>query len=268
MRASRLARRFSGRSCGYVGTTDGWQDLANNFKMDNAFAAAPDGNMALTGEIDLSRSYRFTLGLGFGNTLHRAVTTLVQSLATPFGEHRERFLGQWHRICSRLHPLEKSSGDGGALYRRSRELLLAHEDKSYAGAIIASLSIPWGEIKGDEDLGGYHLVWTRDTVNSATGLLAAGDTTTPLRALIYLTCTQQANGGFPHNSWVNGESYWKGIQLDEVAFPIILAWRLRKAGALADFDPYPMATSDTRTLPIMWNGKFARRLVRLGGSVG
>jgi glucoamylase len=73
---------FARRSCGYVGTTDGWQDLANNFKMDHAFAAAPDGNIALTGEIDLSRSYRFTLGLGFGNTLHRAVTTLIQSLAT------------------------------------------------------------------------------------------------------------------------------------------------------------------------------------------
>jgi glucodextranase-like protein len=124
-------------------------DLANNFTMDHAFAAAPNGNIALTGGIDLSRSYRFTLGVGFGNTLHRAVTTLVQSLATPFGEHRERFLGQWHRICSRLHPLEKTSGDGGAPYRRSRELLLAHEDKSYAGAIIASLSIPWGEIKGE-----------------------------------------------------------------------------------------------------------------------
>ena len=56
------------------------------------------------------------------------------------------------------------------LYRRSRELIMAHEDKSYPGALIASLSIPWGEVKGDEDLGGYHLVWTRDMVNSATGL--------------------------------------------------------------------------------------------------
>ena len=77
-------------------------------------------------------------------------------------------------------------------------------------------------------------------VNSATGLLAAGDTVTPLRALIYLACTQQDDGGFPQNFWIDGEPYWSGIQLDEVAFPIMLAWRLRKAGALADFDPYPM----------------------------
>jgi len=30
------------------------------------------------------------------------------------------------------------------------------------------------------------------------------------------------------------------LQLDEVAFPVVLAWRVWKAGALADFDPYPM----------------------------
>src|SRR5208283_1688585 len=156
----------------------------------------------------------------------------------PFVEHRERFLEQWSRVCKQLYPLEKLSGDNGTLYRRSRELILAHEDKNYAGAMIASLSIPWGEARGDEDLGGYHLVWTRDMVNSATGLLAAGDMVTPLRALIYLACTQQKDGGFPQNFWVDGQPYWTGIQLDEVAFPIMLAWRLWRANALGNFDPY------------------------------
>ncbi|HVC44955.1 MAG TPA: glycoside hydrolase family 15 protein [Candidatus Binataceae bacterium] len=231
---------FVRRSCGYVGTTDGWQDLAHGYKMIHEFAAATDGNLALTGEIDLRGGYHFTIGLAFGRSLHRAVTNLFQSIGRPFIEHRTRFLEQWERAVRRLHPLEQVTGDGGMLYRRSRELIMAHEDKSYPGALIASLSIPWGEIKGDEDLGGYHLVWTRDMVNSATGLLAAGDTSTPLRALIYLACTQQADGGFAQNFWVDGDPYWSGIQLDEVAFPIMLAWRLHTAGALADFDPYPM----------------------------
>src|SRR2546425_5529015 len=64
-------------------------------------------------------------------------------------------------------------------------LFRSHEDKTYPGAMIASLSIPWGDQKSDDELGGYHLVWTRDLVKSVTGLLAAGDTSTPLRSLIY-----------------------------------------------------------------------------------
>ena len=238
--AMRATLPFARRSCGYVGTTDGWQDLSKNFALDRQFASVSNGNIALIGEIDLSRGYRFTLALGFGRTLHHAVTTVFQSLGTPFPDQRERFLDQWSRACKMLRPLEKLSGDGGLLYRRSRELILAHEDKNYAGALIASLSIPWGEAKGDEDLGGYHLVWTRDMVNSATGLMAAGDMQTPLRALIYLACSQLVDGSFPQNFWVDGEPYWSGIQLDEVAFPIMLAWRLRQADALGDFDPYPM----------------------------
>ncbi|MEP7274291.1 MAG: glycoside hydrolase family 15 protein, partial [Acidobacteriota bacterium] len=102
--------------------------------------------------------------------------------------------------------------------------------------------------KDDSDRGGYHLVWTRDMCNSATGLLAAGTTETPLRALIYLACSQQEDGGFYQNCWINGEPYWRGIQLDEVAFPILLAWRLYFAGALRHFDPYPMVLRAARYL--------------------
>ncbi|MFZ0659290.1 MAG: glycoside hydrolase family 15 protein [Candidatus Binataceae bacterium] len=239
---------FVKRSCGYVGTTDGWQDLSQNFQLDYQFGSAPDGNIALTGEIDLSGSRKFTLGLGFGSSTHRAVTCLFQSLGTPFEEHRERFIEQWERAARHFLPIGTSSSDGGELYCRSHELLLAHEDKSFPGAIIASLSIPWGEAKGDEDLGGYHLVWTRDMVNSATGLLASGDAATPMRALIYLACTQHADGGFSQNFWIDGSPYWQGIQLDEVAFPIMLAWRMHKANALENFDPYPMVLAGARYL--------------------
>ena len=175
----------------------------------------------------------------------RAIGLSLAGSATPpsarkKAEHRERFIEPWKRASRHVVPLAGASGDGGCLYRASHRVLLAHEDKTYPGAMIASLSIPWGERKGDDDLGGYHLVWTRDMVNSTTGLLAAGNTETPLRALIYLACSQRPDGGFHQNFWIDGEPYWPGIQLDEVAFPILLAWRLREAGALRDFDPYPM----------------------------
>jgi glucoamylase len=117
--------------------------------------------------------------------------------------------------------------------------LLAHEDKTYSGAFVASASIPWGQSKGDDDLGGYHLVWTRDMVHTASALLACGRAETARRALVYLACTQEPDGGFAQNFWVDGRPYWSGVQLDEVAFPIVLAWRLWKANGLGEMDIYP-----------------------------
>src|SRR5258708_2918936 len=124
------------------------------------------------------------------------------------------------------------------MYRLSRCVLLVHEDKVFQGALVASMSIPWGETKGDNDLGGYHLVWTRDLVQSATALLATGQTSTPVRALIWLAALQRPDGSFPQNSWIDGSTYWSGQQLDEVAAPILLAWRLHQQDArLGLFDP-------------------------------
>jgi glucoamylase len=231
---------FSRTSCGYVGRSDGWTDLAHNFQMDWEFDHADDGNIALTGALDLKSHREFTLGLAFGDTQHHAIATLFQALGTPFEVHHKRYTGQWDRTASHQLPLERVSSDKGNLYHSSCSLILAHEDKSYPGALIASLSIPWGEARGDKDQGGYHLVWTRDMVNSASALLASGETATPLRALIYLAVSQQEDGGFSQNFWVNGNPYWRGIQLDEVAFPILLALRLSQQNALQDFDPYPM----------------------------
>jgi glucoamylase len=225
-------------SCGYVGASDGWTDLHDNFRMDWIFERASDGNIALTGELDISKTQEFTLGLAFGDSEQRALANLLQSLGTPFEEHLKKYKMEWDETASHLRPLKGASFDNGNLYHSSFCLLLAHEDKSFAGALIASLAIPWGEAKGDNDQGGYHLVWTRDMVNSATALLAAGDTATPLRALIYLAVSQHDDGGFPQNFWVNGDAYWSGVQLDEAAFPIMLAWRLHCEKGLADFDPF------------------------------
>ncbi|MGH9856971.1 MAG: glycoside hydrolase family 15 protein, partial [Acidobacteriota bacterium] len=228
-------------SCGYVGASDGWTDLHHDLQMDWEFDAALDGNVAVIAELDLSLSLSFTMGLSFGYGFHGATSVLLQSLSIPFEELNRKFQDQWHRACSEIPSFRKMSGDDGSLYRISHSLLLAHEDKTFPGAMIASLSIPWGESLSDSDgLGGYHLVWTRDMCNSAAALLASGNVKTPLRALIYLAATQLQNGGFHQNFWISGEPYWQGVQLDEVAFPVILAWRLRELGALEDFDPYPM----------------------------
>jgi glucoamylase len=235
---------FGRCSCGYVGVNDGWTDLHDNFRLDWEYDTAVDGNIAVTGQIDVSRAPEFTIGLAFGDTRHRAITNLFQSLVTPFADSLHRFRDEWGRTARRFALALKAPDRGSSLlYERSVNLLLAHEDKRYPGAMIAALSIPWGSSKGDDELGGYHLVWTRDLVQAATGLLSAGDTATPLRVLVYLAVSQRADGGFDQSFWIDGRPYWHGIQLDEVSFPVVLAWRLQQAGALGPFNPAAMVAA-------------------------
>ncbi len=234
---------FLRTSCGFVGASDGWTDLKKNNAMTWDYGHALEGNVALTAEIDLAAGREFTLVIGFGPRMHAAVTSVFDSLATPFADQRERFRRQWHDASGDTLDLEEFAGDEGKLYRASRKILLAHEDKTYPGAMIASMSIPWGAAHGDEDgLGGYHLVWTRDLCQSAGALIAAGNMETPRRTLLYLAASQLRDGSFYQNFWINGQAYWEGKQLDETAFPLILAWRLECMGALKTFSPaLPMA---------------------------
>jgi glucoamylase len=241
---------FARRSVGYVGASDGWQDLMGNFKMDWEFRSAERGNIALTGEIELPSTGEFTIAIACGDSYPSAAAKLLQSLADPFERHLQSYVRQWQRaVVNSKFDFSDDTSDEGGMYRLSRCVLLAHEDKIFQGALVASMSIPWGETKSDNDLGGYHLVWTRDLVQSASALLATGQTGTPLRALIWLAALQQTDGSFTQNSWINGTPYWSGLQLDEIAAPILLAWRLHKHGAaLGLFDPGMMIMRATAYL--------------------
>ena len=114
------------------------------------------------------------------------------------------------------------------LYRTSTAVLRSHESKSLLGGIIASLSVPWGFNKGDEDLGGYHLVWPRDLIETAGALVAAGALDDAFRVLRYLEVTQEADGHWAQNLWLDGRPYWAGLQMDETSFPVLLVDLLRR----------------------------------------
>src|SRR5215470_2609126 len=232
---------FSRRSVGYVGASDGWQDLMRDYKMGWEFRVAENGNIALTGEVDLPNNNEFTIAVAFGRSYETTATKLFQTVAEPYAEHEQRYVRQWLRAAvDPKFDFISDTSDSGWIYRVSRAVLLAHEDKVFQGALVASMSIPWGEAKGDGDMGGYHLVWTRDLVQSATALLATGQTSTPLRALIWLAAIQRPDGSFPQNSWINGKAYWSGLQLDQIALPMLLARRLHEHNALGMFDPRTM----------------------------
>jgi glucoamylase len=249
---------FARVGCGFVGASDGWHDLMDNFRMDWEFGSATGGNVAVMGEINLKGIMStnpkgeglhvdFTLAIGIGQGHHTAAQKTISALTTPFEDLRKRFIEQWQRAAN-PEWLAAHARDGGKLMRASHNVLLAHEDKTYSGAFVASASIPWGHAHGDDDMGGYHLVWTRDMVQTATALLACGRAETARRALVYLACTQQPDGGFAQNFWIDGTPYWRGKQLDEVAFPLILAWRLWKAEGLGELDIFPFVERATGCL--------------------
>ncbi|MGA3105491.1 MAG: glucan 1,4-alpha-glucosidase [Terriglobales bacterium] len=216
------------RSVGFAGTSDGWQDLSQNFQMTCEYDRAENGNIALTAEIDIAAcNGEFILALGFGGIWAEAGQQSLSSLLTSYETTRKDYVFQWQHWQKGLKKLDAKPREKD-LYRASVAVLRSHESKDFLGGIIASLSIPWGFNKGDEDLGGYHLIWPRDLVESAGGLLAAGAPDDALRVLHYLEATQEADGHWPQNMWLDGRPYWNGLQMDETAFPILLVDLLRR----------------------------------------
>lgn len=225
---------WKARSVGFVGVSDGWQDLVQHGAMSWRFGRAANGNVALTGEVDLAAAEaKFVLVVGFGESWAEAGHCARASLQDGFDAARAGYLQEWRAWQDTLRDLEPRGAPGRTLYRVSAAMLRVHEAKHLAGGVIASLSIPWGFDKGDDDLGGYHLVWPRDLVEAAGGLLAAGAAEEARRILRYLEATQDADGHWPQNMWLDGTPYWNGIQLDETALPILLVDLARREGALA-----------------------------------
>ena len=225
---------FGACSAGYSGTSDGWQDFNRHGYLKMCYQQAGPGNVALTGEL----SRHAVLALGFASSREAAATLAVSALLQPFDkiwEQQAEHWRNWHQNC-RL-PARKESSAGAdipetlvGLVKTSAMVLRTHYDKTFRGALIASLSIPWGEF--NEERPGYHLVWPRDLVECASALLALGSEIEAREVLRYLMATQREDGGWYQNQWLGGKPYWTGTQLDQVAFPVLLAGTLADRGAL------------------------------------
>ncbi len=225
------------RSVGFVGTSDGWQDIKHHKIMTWEYTRAENGNVSVTGEIDLAASNgMFLLAVGFGSNAVEAGIRALASLYNGFESAKTTYVQEWQAWQRTLSIMDEGKSNALNLFRVSTAVLRTHEAKNFSGGLIASLSIPWGFSKGDNDLGGYHLAWPRDLVESAGGLLAAGARKDVLRVLSYLQVTQEADGYWPQNMWLNGMPYWSGVQMDETAFPILLVDLARREMALSNGD--------------------------------
>ena len=224
------ADAFGAASAGYVGESDGWQDFHRNGTLTWRYANAGPGNVALIGALPR----RAVLGLGFGSSAQAAATLAISSLMQPFAGPLGRQIADWRewlaRGAERASLQQTAAAEFADQLMLSSMVLRAHRDKTYPGAMIASLSVPWGNSR--DDRGGYHLIWSRDLVQCATALLALGAEQEARDTLRYLIATQKQDGSWYQNQWLDGSPYWQGLQLDEAAFPVLLAASLAERGAL------------------------------------
>lgn len=221
------------RSAGFVGVSDGWQELQAHNRLTRTYLRAENGNVALTGEIDLAASDGVVvLALGFGPTAMEAGQHARISLLEDFDGTKAAYVQAWKAWHRTLRSGTAPGASRRPLYHLSAAVLRMHESKRVEGGVIASLSIPWGFSKGDDDLGGYHLTWPRDLVETAGAFLAVGARHSARRVLRYLQVTQEPDGHWSQNMWLDGTPYWHGIQMDETALPILLVDLAHREGAL------------------------------------
>ncbi len=227
-------------SVGYAGTaSDGLSQLDSAHRL-SAGASAPDGHIVATEDVTPRHGHDFTLALGFGRDPAQAAGTAAASLRTPFDAVRAAYAAGWRGYDASLdRPPARVPGIAPAAVRDTYYLdanvLKAGEDKTYPGAIVASLSSPWGQAVSGSSLvngkpvyfGSYREVFGRDLYEAFTGLMADGDTATARAATRFLFDRQQmATGEIPRNSLVNGKAApdTGGDQLDETAYPILMAY--------------------------------------------
>ena len=247
--ALRADRAFTSAASGFVGTSsDGLTQL------DTAHALTPNavamsGNVEQTAGVSPDKHGEFTLALGFGTTQATAVATSGATLRTSLGRLTDQYADGWARYDAGLrrpaaHLPGLSHAQQAAAVREyylSANVVKSSEDKTFPGAIVASMASPWGQAVSAGDpantyFGSYREVFSRDLYEAWTALFTDGDLATARAATRFLLLKQQLpDGSLPRNSLVNGKTAPDSFntQLDEVAYPILMVLQSGLAGDAA-----------------------------------
>jgi glucoamylase len=230
---------FTRAGAGYVGDSDGWTDFNRNQSMTLTYSQAGPGVVAVMGELAAGSGM---LALGFGDSEDAARAAAQASLDAGYATTSARFTQGWQEWAAGLTlPTPTAPAGLADALRQSAVVLRTHADHSAAGAYVAGLAVPWGNATNDP--GGYHMMWCRDGGEAALALAAAGHTDDAAAALEYLIGRQNTDGSWPRCFFVSVDNSFDpnaAIQLDEVAFPVLLAGKLDELGV-----PLPADTDDT-----------------------
>ena len=225
-------------SNGYLGKSDGLTELRKNWNRSGftPYRRADNGNVVqvaalkgFQGSNGQLPGPHCTLALSFGKDTGEALRTARASLVEGFQHTRREYEAGWRSYVATLPTVEPTYQ---RQFNMAAMILKALEDKTLRGATIASPSIPWGggPNANEPTVSGYHAVWSRDLYHVATALYAIGDRASANRALDYLFKVQQRpDGSFPQNTWVDGRPIGGGLQMDQIAFPLVLAYQFGRS---------------------------------------
>ena len=203
------------------------------------------GNVVLAGLVGSGQTVSDTIALGFAEQADTAAALgeARGGLSRGFADVSESYIRTWTEwLADREFPASVVGDvDLETQYRFALMTLAAVEDKRHDGAGIASPSVPWGETEyAAEDRGyGYNFVWSRDLYQVFTALIEVGEVERGADALAYLYNTQQDDDGFlPQNTYIDGRTRWGGEQMDNIAFPSVMAWQLYEYGMTPETADY------------------------------
>jgi glucoamylase len=222
--AVKVSGGFAGINNGFFGVSDGAEQLKQFGKLTKPDSRAENGNVAQMAKIKNPKD--FTIVLSFGKTKDEAIEAANFSLKKGFSAAQKEYQNEWREYVRKLPRVEAKHQ---AQLNYAAMVLKASEDKTFRGGNVASLSKPWitGAAANNGFVGGYHLVWARDLYQVATAYIALGDRESAMRALNYLfTVQQRKDGSYPQISWLDGRTLGDWIQMDEVSYPLILAYQL------------------------------------------
>jgi glucan 1,4-alpha-glucosidase len=242
------SRPFPATGNGFAGqASDGLTQLSTGHTLAG-HQNASDGDVTTTVELPAGTGPT-TLTLGFGQSEDAAVSTALASARASFTGTLNAYDQQWQRYDRSLKspPASIKGVDSAEMakaragYWLSANVIKASLDKTFPGAAAAGLASPWGQaVPAGNAAGGlapyfgsYRETFSRDAYETFTGFLTDGDLADARAIDEFLFDRQQLpNGSLPRNSLPNGQAApdTGGLQLDETAYPILMAWQAGLGG--------------------------------------
>ncbi len=224
--AMKVSGGFSEATSTFSGVNDGLEQLRRSGKLETTNPRSDNGNVIQVARVSGPR--KFTLVLSFGSSEKEAIIAADLSLRKGFAASQVEYQRAWREYCAKLPKVEPKYQ---TQFNFAAMVLRTGEDKTHRGGNVASLSKPWIP-KGDANtphVGGYHLVWPRDSYQIVTAYMSMGETDAPNRALSFIfEHLQKEDGSYPQISWLDGRRLGEGLQMDQVSYPLILAYQLKR----------------------------------------